>query len=89
MAFTANEMVTAISNHSTNAMLANRYERVQFAEWLTDAYGADDDNAAQCLAWLAAGEVWYEDGAVSYVYRDLMELRESLNEAAQGGLNYN
>jgi hypothetical protein len=76
MAFTANEMVTAISNSPANADMANRFERADFAAYLADAYGADEDNAAQCLAWLQAGTVWYEDGPITYFYRDLLEYRE-------------
>jgi hypothetical protein len=76
MAFTANEMVTAISNHVANSYMENRFERAAFAAFLADEYGADRENAAQCLAWLAEGTVWYEDGVVTYLYRDLMEHRE-------------
>lgn len=85
MAFTANEMVTAISNHPVNADLANRFERAQFAEYLEESYGADDETAAETLNWLAAGETWYEDGPLSYLTRDLLELRESLSPAGLGG----
>lgn len=89
MAFTANEMATAISNSPANMDLANRFERSQFAAYLEESYGADDETAAECLAFLMAGETWYEDGPISYFARDLYELRASLSEAGLGGLNYN
>lgn len=76
MAFTANEMVTVISNSPANADLANRFERASFAEFLTNEYGADDETAAETLNWLVAGETYYEDGPISYFTRDLIEHRE-------------
>jgi hypothetical protein len=77
MAFTANEMVTAIATTPANMDVADRFERASFAAALTHRFGCSDETAAQCLAWLAAGEVWFEDGPVSYLYRELVDFREA------------
>lgn len=77
MAFTANEMVTAISNSPANMDLSDRFERAAFAATLAADYGTGEETAAETLAFLTEGTVWYEDGPVSYFYRDLAEHRAS------------
>ncbi len=77
MAFTACEMIVAISNSTVDSYLEDRYERASFASFLASEYGTTDSFTAQeTLNWLKDSDVWYEDGVVSYLYRDLMQYRE-------------
>ena len=80
MAFTANEMVTAISNSTVNAYMEDRFERASFASYLASEYGTGSETAPEVLSWLKGNDVWYEDGVVSYLYRDLMQYREAAAE---------
>jgi hypothetical protein len=77
--FTANEMVTAIANTTVNGYMEDRHERAAFAAYLEREYGSYDETAAESLEWLRGSDIWYEDGVVSYLYRELMEFR---NETA-------
>lgn len=78
MAFTANEMVTAIHNNGPiDGYMEDRFERASFAEFLASQYGAMYGTAEDMLYDLAHSTTWYEDGPVSTLYRDLMEYRES------------
>lgn len=76
MAFTANEMVTAISSTVPNSYMEDRYERSNFAAYLASEYGAGTETAREMLDCLWSTEVWYEDGVVTALYRDLMAFRE-------------
>jgi hypothetical protein len=77
--FTSNEMVTAIANSTVNGYMEDRNERAAFAAYLEGEYGTWDETAAETLEWLRASDIWYEDGVVSFLYRELMEFR---NETA-------
>lgn len=83
MAFTANEMVTAIATGTANAYMENRFERAEFAGFLADEYGAGTETAAEMLNCLAGTDVWYEDGVVTALYRDLSAFRESNADALE------
>lgn len=84
MAFTGHEMIVAISNSTADSYLEDRYERASFAQFLASEYGkTGPETASECLAWLVDGQVWYEDGVVSYLYRDLMQYREIAAEVEE------
>lgn len=80
MAFTANEMVTAIANNVANSYLEDRFERASFASYLASEYGTGTETAGEMLNCLTGTDVWYEDGVVTALYRDLMEYREAAAE---------
>lgn len=75
--FTSNEMITAIATGTVNAYMEDRFERAAFAEYLTEEYGTGAETATETLTFLKEGTIWYEDGVVSYLYRDLMEFRNT------------
>lgn len=76
MAFTGNEMVKAIDNAGLSKDLANRFERVAFADYLADAYGENDETAEETIVDLTAGYTYYEGDRITFWSRDLMEYRE-------------
>lgn len=77
MAFTANEMVTAIATTPANMDMADRFERAAFAAFLADQYGAGTETARELLNCFTSTDVWYEDGVVTAYYRELIEFRAS------------
>jgi hypothetical protein len=81
--FTANEAVTAIATTTANTYMEDRYERSNFAAFLASEYGAGTETAPEMLACLAGTDVWYEDGVVTALYRDLMEFREQEARSAE------
>ena len=79
MSFTANEMVTAISQNETiNSYMEDRFERAGFAEHLSFAYAGCDETADELLYDLAHCTRLYEGTDVTELYAELMGYRDNV-----------